>query len=128
MVKKQRKLKIETQPKGRECDGEHKQQLSCANKKRGTKESFSQFLERQAKHIKRLKDFNEARIKEKSAVELQELQPKPNIGASSRLLAMNLGTVHDRLVGAREQMEQTARDRAQAKAGLKESPLVLSFG
>eukprot|EP00826_Nyctotherus_ovalis_P042564 TRINITY_DN4392_c0_g2_i1.p1 TRINITY_DN4392_c0_g2~~TRINITY_DN4392_c0_g2_i1.p1 ORF type:complete len:585 (-),score=144.82 TRINITY_DN4392_c0_g2_i1:112-1866(-) len=123
IIKRQQKLKIETQSKEGEYNSEHKQQFSCANKRRGTKESFSQFLERQTKHVKRLKDFSEAKSKEKSAIELQELRSKPSINASSRLLAMNLGTAHERLLGAKGEAEQTARDRAQAKAGLKEQPL-----
>jgi hypothetical protein len=74
-----------------------------------------------------MKDFTDTKSKEKEVAELQELQMKPSINASSRLIALNMGTASDRLLGTKNELEETARDRAELKAGLKEPTPVISF-
>lgn len=97
-----------------------------ALKDRDENPSFENFLKKQEDYIARKKQFTEDNQREKEREEKMNLQDRPSISESSKILAENKGSCYERLTTKKgsEDSKTKAREIAAQKAGLKiETPV-----
>lgn len=91
--------------------------------------SFQNFLRKQEDHLKRKEQFYVDKTKEKEVIEESTLRNKPDINDSSRVIALGKGTTNERLLAKKFKLstQSPAREKAEARAGIRATPPVLDL-